>query len=731
MRRAARDGVGKGDLYMKKIGWFFLINILLGLLIHFMPYALLSMEIKSEDACSLKFYYYTGDEKFRYDEDHQFEKKIAYTANFNRIFMVVPKTDMEKLRIDFLGNKGLYEIKNMVVYPELFLAKRLNAAQIWESFHKRNHLEQSISENGNLKLKILAEDAYLYGDTWTYEQKTNYTVLAIDLLLLLFLLCRQKKIVQTLLIRFKEKLRQAAAAHACFAEEGKRFVEYYQENKLLLFLAGIYLLFAYGFKVFNYTFTIDTEIPMFVSQMDGWIRDGRFGIPLLKWTMGSLPLVPYIANFMAVLALGFLGLLWNYVLAAANPKGRGEKNAALLFTVLFISYPSTAQYMNFATYNLEVTLGQIFAAIGVYLISQWIFHKVPRIYAAYGILFMVGALSVYQAMFTLYIVGCCVYALVHLSAAEAAKGDAAKRSLVAGKYVGTFLCGVLLYYLLHKLSNIHIQQFNYLDGFVGWGKLSFPVIADRLVLYAYDLLSGNSVYRGEFYGVSVVLGLLTACLLWRREPDKKRALFLLLIIGLLFFSPFLLPVAIGGGVPIRSQLALPLIVGVSVYLLYFLWGTSATIKRGLLLICLCVSFYQASGIATLFYGEYMKSQLDVAIAHQIAHEIEVVKKDPAQAKTVFFMGKYKPVFHQNAIRQQEMIGRSFFGHGDSNRIVLFMQSLGYGKIVPVLTLEEAMNFPQKRYEQVKRDARQMPAWPQQGSILEQEDLIIVKFSNDF
>ena len=78
-----------------------------------------------------------------------------------------------------------------------------------------------------------------------------------------------------------------------------------------------------------------------------------------------------------------------------------------------------------------------------------------------------------------------------------------------------------------------------------------------------------------------------------------------------------------------------------------------------------------------------------------------------------------------------MIGRSFFAHGDSGRISLFMQSLGYGKIVPIITVEEAVNFSKERYEQVKRDARQMPSWPQQGSVLEQEDLIIVKLSNDF
>jgi hypothetical protein len=78
-----------------------------------------------------------------------------------------------------------------------------------------------------------------------------------------------------------------------------------------------------------------------------------------------------------------------------------------------------------------------------------------------------------------------------------------------------------------------------------------------------------------------------------------------------------------------------------------------------------------------------------------------------------------------------MIGQSFFAHGDSGRISLLLQSLGYGKIVPVITVDDVLNFPKERYEQVKRDAHQMPSWPKPGFVLEQEDLIIVKLSDDF
>ena len=714
---------------MKKIGWFFLINILLGLLIHFMPYALLSMEIKSENACHLKFYYYTGDEKSRYDEDHQFEKKIAYSEEFSRIFLVVPKKDAEKLRISFLGNKGLYEIKNIVVYHELFLSKHLNATQIADSFQSVSHLEKSITKDGSLRLEILAEDAYFYGDTWHYKKSFNILVIAMELLLFFWVLFYPTNVVKRTLAYAKETVRQVMNLHSNLLGDVRSFVYYYSNNKIFIILVSFYLLFAYGFRVFNYSFTIDSEFAMFVPQMDGWIRDGRFGIPLLKWMMGSLPLVPYIANFLAAFAMGVLALIWNYVLMVANPQVGSEKKAAILFTLLFVSFPSSVQYMNFSTYNLEVTIGQIFSVLAVYLISQWIFNKAPRVYIAYGILFMAGAFAIYQAMFTLYIVGCCVYVLVHMSAEEEGKVSNMKR--VTEKYVITFIGGATLYYLLHKLSNLYVQQFNYLDGFIGWGKIGFSMIADRLVLYAYDLLSGNSVYRGEFYGASVMLGLLASYLLWRKKKDKKQAWFLILLLMLVLFSPFLLPIALGGGVPIRSQLGLPLIIAVSAYLFYLLCGASATVKRVLFLTCICISFYQASGIATLFYGEYMKEQLDVAMAHQIAHEIEVAKKDTTKAKNVFFMGKYKPVFHQNAIRQQEMIGQSFFAHGDSGRISLLMQSLGYGKIVPVITVGDVLNFPKERYDQVKRDAHKMPAWPKPGFVLEQEDLIIVKLSDDF
>lgn len=183
----------------------------------------------------------------------------------------------------------------------------------------------------------------------------------------------------------------------------------------------------------------------------------------------------------------------------------------------------------------------------------------------------------------------------------------------------------MLYYVLHKVSNLYVQQVSYLDSFVGWGKVELPLIADRLVLYAYDLLSGNSVYRGGFYGVSVVLGLLAACLLWRREKDKQKALFLILLLIALLFSPFLLPLALGGGIPIRSQLVLPLIVAVSFYVFYLLCAASETVKEYFLLASASL-FIRLRELRQLFYGEYMKEQFDAAMAQQIAHELEVVKR---------------------------------------------------------------------------------------------------------
>lgn len=714
---------------MKKISWFFIINILLGVMIHFIPYAFLSMNIKSDNANHLKFYYYNGDEKFRYDELHQFEKKIEYSSDFKKIFIVVPKASLEKLRIDFLGNKGIYEIKNMVVYHELFQYDYLSPAQIMASYHKINHMEQSISKNGSLKLQILDEDAYIYGDKWSYDKKLNKIVIGIELLVLFFVFGYRRKVVTATLLQINKQLCNVVKLHNCFVTDIQNFVQYYKENYIVIVLMLFYLLFAYGFRIFNYSFAIDSEFAIFISNMDGWTRDGRFGIALLKNSMGTLPLVPYIANFLAVVGMGFLALLWNYVLVVANPKSLGDRYVAIIFTLLFVSYPSSAQYMNFSTYNLEVTLGQIFSVIAVYLISQWIFNQRHTLYVVYGILFMVFSLSIYQAMFTLYIVGCCIYLLVQVYIGNEFVAGVPKIRMILGKYISTFGSGILLYYLLHKVSNLNVQQFNYLDGFIGWGKLDCKMILDHIVLYAYDMMSGNSVYRGEFYGISIGIGLLLSCLFWYK--NKGRSLLPILLVTIIIFSPFILPVVLGGVVPIRSQLVLPLIVAISAYWLYFIWNFQCGVKRLLVLVCVCISFYQASGIATLFYGEYLKSQMDVAMAHKIAHEIEVVKKDNDKAKTVFFMGKYKYVFHQNAIRQQEMIGRSFFAHGDSNRISLFMQSLGYGRIVPIITMDEVVNFPKERYEQMKRDAKQMPKWPQQGSVLEQDDLIIVKFSDDF
>lgn len=184
-----------------------------------MPYALVSMELKNESACQLHFYTYNGDKTSSYDEAHHFEKRLPIlqiSTGYSRCF---PKLSWKRLRIGLGGDRSDYELKNMLVYDELFQYKSLSPAQIRDSFPKVQHLEPSMSEYGSLKLQILAGMPIFQGDTWQYDKKINRTVLALELLLFVVLLCWGRSAVRSAWSQAGEKAAQVMKLHACFTAD--------------------------------------------------------------------------------------------------------------------------------------------------------------------------------------------------------------------------------------------------------------------------------------------------------------------------------------------------------------------------------------------------------------------------------------------------------------------------------------------------------------------------------
>lgn len=124
----------------------------------------------------------------------------------------------------------------------------------------------------------------------------------------------------------------------------------------------------------------------------------------------------------------------------------------------------------------------------------------------------------------------------------------------------------------------------------------------------------------------------------------------------------------------------------------------------------------------LLYSEYVVRQQEYALTERIIGNIEETGADGNCA--VVILGQWSPQYNPSMI-QGETLGRSFYEWdaevpgGIEKRVLGYWRTLGYqyktpGDEVRTKTIEERAD---------------MPAWPAEGSVVRDGNLVIIKLSN--
>ena len=97
-------------------------------------------------------------------------------------------------------------------------------------------------------------------------------------------------------------------------EQFDDFVRFCKKNKVSIGIVVLMTFLTYGFMLFNFSFSIDTE-DIVVRQLDfydGWIGINRYGLVFTKWIFGVLNIVPGYASILMVLSTIGYGIIWMY-----------------------------------------------------------------------------------------------------------------------------------------------------------------------------------------------------------------------------------------------------------------------------------------------------------------------------------------------------------------------------------------------------------------------------------
>lgn len=185
----------------------------------------------------------------------------------------------------------------------------------------------------------------------------------------------------------------------------KSFANFYRCNKISIGIVMVMIFLAYGFMLFHFSFSIDTE-EMVEKQMnfyDGWIGVNRYGLIFTKWIAGVLSIVPGFATILMVLATAGYSLMWMYFfywIKGETKKGTGFE---WVFPVLFFSSFSVIELTNFQCLSFEVAVAMFICSAALILEWQWILDGGGKVKAAVFILLGVWCFASYQAFVPVYI----------------------------------------------------------------------------------------------------------------------------------------------------------------------------------------------------------------------------------------------------------------------------------------------------------------------------------------
>lgn len=509
-----------------------------------------------------------------------------------------------------------------------------------------------------------------------------------------------------------------------------------KKNTAVWIVTGFFLLITYGIKVFNVSISHDTEAIMAVpeSLYSSWYSMGRFGLMAIKKVLGTYVFNPYAASFLMLVVIFLNAMLWTWLFSWIGGKDWQNKHTNWVFPVVFFTSVISAEQNGFLLQSYEVNVALLLLGLSLIFAFKWILEKKGflSIFLLAAILCGAAAFSVYQTLVPLFTAAVAFCFLLIYDASAKREGNASAKFcfLVIGKMIMIFLVAFIIYSLVNRciLAVLQMETTPYISDQIMWGKISLEQGIENIRLHIYKVFTGNGIFYSRSFLLAYV-GMILYAVVSLLKKTTCRWLYILAMLFLLA-SPFFMTVLMGAEPNKRSQLLLPFVVGVGFqYLVNAI--TNIPIPRlkskymfvvvsGVVgLLCL----HQSMDSARLYYTQYVQYEEDVRVAEKISTQIEQLNLGEIPSEPVVFVGGRAPKKNQSCYQgsELELIGRSFFEvsygtvHG-SWVMNHFMETLGYPYMMPG---EEDC----KKAEQI---AENMPSWPNEGSIIEQDGIIIVK-----
>lgn len=514
------------------------------------------------------------------------------------------------------------------------------------------------------------------------------------------------------------------------------FLQFVMHNSKQIIISMLFLLLAFGQKLFSNTFSIDTQgiIQNNDALYKSWFELERFGLVLFKKLTGTYLYNNALASFTMVVFFGISAMVWAYLLCSAS---HTMKLQPAFFIIPYVASPIFAEMLGFLLLGPEISIAAILTAISL---MMWA-NAAASSSAKQRILLVIASIvcatlsfTMYLAMVTFFITGTAILYVLKYSDSKYQNHDKNEsRAFLIGSVV-IFVVSYALYKLLNALAMKvkGVTTNAYISDQSRWGKDSPSVILHNMGSHILALYSGEGIFYSVIFSICALCVFVAAIY---HVITKKISLFSCLVVLLIVLSPTIMSFVLGGIPSVRTEMTYPLAFSFITMVLFS--GIVFTIQRNAQsiraeavtivawILIIAISWNQALITSRIFYTENIVFTQDVLTAQEIKSRIDELGLGEHPNEPLVFVGNHVAKCNPDCYSADQLglTGRSMLEIGFSTE-----HGTGVKKQFMVDVLGVYYNSAtSEQIEQSEELAESMPHWPDPGSVAEKDGIIIVNF----
>ncbi len=489
------------------------------------------------------------------------------------------------------------------------------------------------------------------------------------------------------------------------------FQDYTSKNIRSIYISCFYLVVAYGYFICNWSISGDSEVFSMNESYWSLLSQGKILMPFVDLLINQ-KILPFWDDLFSIIILFTSGL----VLCTGLYRVNKNKRSLLIFLLVYLVSPIYVFYLRFTTFNVSVSIGMLLISLSLYFYVVLLdAHYVSKKLLTVIILLACCAISIYQMFAAFLITGILFVALQRLTFLPT---NLHFKHSVKPLKIGIIIIilSVLCYKVFCSLVYLYIEPASgYPNSLMQWGKLPAINILKNLILYFNHLFLHSAFNWFCSVTISCYVIFVSYLLL-----IKKSYYFVVLTLAFVL-SAFFMPIILGSGLVLRTVQQIPLMLA-GLWLLMYSFSNDKIKKMIVFLICIS-SLLNAQFITRLFYGDAMRLQSDIDFANQIYSRVVDQVGSSINKKPLVILGhhsnKEKPFILKSAYYHfGDSIGVSFFENGEYWRMQPFMSWLG----------DDFIMASSSQYESATVLASNIPSYPDKGSVIETNEMIILKIS---